>query len=298
MFRKKYLFIYFPLILSLLVPISLFATNISRLSGVPVKNDIVLMPARVEISLKQGEKSSKYINVTNRLGKDAIFKVEVEDFAPSDDGGVDLDKTIDGLKSSLKKYISVDSTEFSLAHGEQAHISVTIDLPKNIGPGGLYAVVLISGTPLQNEPGAAKVITRLGAMFFVKVDGPVLKSGVLESVIYADKKINITFENSGDIHLNPYGIVDIYDDSNKLVKKIEIDPWFVLPRSTRTRVVDIKDIPTGSYIAKISMNRGYDDIIDSRDLNFSFSSANEGKFNFYIIFISAVLILLLFKYKL
>ncbi len=300
MFRKKYLFLYFPLILFWLTPLSLFAVEISRFSGVPVKGDIALSPAKVELSLDPGTQSVQYLDVINRMGQDAVFSVDVEDFSPSEDiyGSVILDKTVDGLNSSLKRYIKLDPSEFTLSHGEQARIPVIISLPKGARPGGLYGAVLVSGSPLKNESGATKVVTRLGSLFFVKVNGSVSQSGILKGVSFHDNKIEIVFENNGDIYLNPYGIINIYDDSKKLVKKIDVDPWFVLPNSTRIRTVTVGDLATGAYTANISINRGYDNVIDSNNLSFDFSSPS-GK-SFYLVggfFLVVCLVLLMAKFR-
>jgi hypothetical protein len=282
-----------------LIPYGTSAVEISRVSGVPIKNDIVLSPAKVELSLEQGTKISRYLTVVNRTGQDAIFEISVEDFSPSDDpdGGVVLDKTIIGLQSSLKKYISFDQKSFSLSHGEQARIPITIDLPKNVSPGGLYGAVLVSSAPLKNEAGATKVITRLGSLFFIKINGPVTQAGSLKGAYFKNGRIVILFENGGDIYLNHYGKIKISDSyKNSFMESIDIDPWFVLPKSIRTKIVKVDDLPAGKYIAGISINRGYDDIIDTKELSFEIVGPVDRSFkNMLASILSVSLVLFLYK---
>lgn len=273
--------------LGYLSPLSALAIEISRVSEVPVKNDILLKPAKVEIKMAKGDKTTTYIDIVNRMGEEGIFEIGVEDFSPATDpdGGVILDKSIDGLNSSLKRYIKIERLSFTLSHGEQARIPVIIDLPTDINTNGLYGVVLVSGSPLKNKQGTTRVITRLGSLFFVKVDGYSKQAGVFKGAFLKNNKIEILFENGGDIYLNPYGIISIRQaGGSKIVKKIEIDPWFVLPRSIRSRSIGVGDLPAGKYVATISLNRGYADIVDNKELTFELDGVSNSKYKASILF--------------
>lgn len=281
------------------LPYNVLAFEISRFSDVPIKNDIVLSPTRVEFSLDPGTQVSRYLTIVNRTGQDVLFNIDVEDFSPSEDSsdGVILNKTVNGLDSSLRRYISTDISQFTLAHGEQARVLMTVNLPKGVTPGGKYSAVLVSSSPVKNEVGAAKVITRLGSLFFVKVNGSVRQSGSLKDVSFYDNKIKILYDNDGDIYLNPYGIISIYDESKELVDTINVEPWFVLPRSVRSRVVEIGSLDAGRYTANIAVNRGYDNIIDSKELSFEIESSARKSLWFYGgLFFVGLLIVLFYKY--
>ena len=50
---------------------------------------------------------------------------------------------------------------------------------------------------------------------------------------------------------------------------IELDPWFALPKSLRTREVSWnRDLLIGRYKATAFINRGYDDIVDEVSVTF------------------------------
>jgi hypothetical protein len=72
-----------------------------------------------------------------------------------------------------------------------------------------------------------------------------------------------TFENTGSVHLNPYGEIRVTNILGEEVGMSIIDPWFVLPNALRTREI-VWDRPFlfGRYTFTLSLNRGYDDIID------------------------------------
>ena len=291
---KPSVYVWAPVLLFWLAPFLLFAFEVTTFPDVPVKSDILLTPAKAEMILSPGAKSSRHVTVLNRTGQEIKFSVDVEDFAsPTDsDGSVILDREIDGLSSSLKRYISVDTSSFVLSHGQQASLLVTVNLPKDVSSGGLYSAVLVSGVPSKDLIGATRIVNRLGALFFVKVPGRINELGVLKAASLRDKKVDLVFENSGDIYLNPYGVVEIYGESSRrLVKKVVVDPWFVMPRSSRIRTVPIDDLPPGKYFANLLLNRGYGDILDSKQLYFDIKSPKASFLTLgalVLIFLSAI----------
>ncbi len=270
------IFLVLGLSLAYFNPALLLAAEVRRVPGVPIKGDILLSPAKVELSLNPGDAIVRYVDVVNRTGKQMVFRLEVEDFSSSPLNVVALDKTVDGLNSSLKRYISVDGSDFLMAQGEQAHIPVKISLPKQLPPGGLYAALLVSAMPVNNQAGAARVVTRLGSLFFVRVNGEVKQSGALKSISFANNQFKIDFENQGDIYLDPYGQIEIYNSAREKIAKLTIDPWFVMPRATRTRYLPVTSLSPGSYTATITLNRGYGGITDSQDVNFKYAAAAVG----------------------
>jgi hypothetical protein len=75
--------------------------------------------------------------------------------------------------------------------------------------------------------------------------------------------LGITFENTGSVHLNPYGELSITNMFGEEVGFIELDPWFVLPQSLRTRdVAWERGYLFGRYTVTAKINRGYDNVID------------------------------------
>ena len=73
----------------------------------------------------------------------------------------------------------------------------------------------------------------------------------------------LLYENTGTVHLNPYGEVSIKNMLGEEVGYLEIDPWFVLPSAVRLREFSWdREFLFGRYTAEASINRGYDDEID------------------------------------
>ncbi len=253
-----------------------------------LKNDFVLEPAKFEVSLDPGQSIVKDLTVTNRMKKTRKFKVEVEDFTGSKSGkrAVVLMGEERG-PYSLKDYIKPELQEFSLKPNQKMVMSVKINIPEDAQPGGLYGSVLVSSVPTQKETelagkgakSGAIIISRLGALFFVKVNGDVFEKGSLrdfrtipsKKVFFQNSPIGfeILFQNKGSVHLDPYGVIKIKNILGGVVDEIKVDPYFAMPDSLRYRQVKWnKRILLGRYEATALINRGYGNIVDEMSVSF------------------------------
>ncbi len=232
-----------------------------------------VFPTKMEFSLEPGERAVKNVTVVNNSSSAKTFSVTVEDFVAAGDDSQSKDIEIGNQANnplSLHRHVLTNKPQFVLQGGERATIPVVINLPQDMPPGSKHAVFLISSSNANNL-GGAKTISRVGVLLFVRVEGEEVFSGEMvdSHVSYNvdllnQKPLNIltTYNNTGNTYLNPYGYVEIKNLITREVFREPIDPWFVLPNSSRTREVEISSLPLGIYGAKILMNRGYDNIID------------------------------------
>ena len=269
------------------IPAVGLAYKTETISGLdPNRKDFVVGPGKTEVALNPGEQKNVDIIVTNRMGNDKIFKLEVEDFT----GSQNVEQTVvllgdDRGPYSLKDYLSFDESKFELKNGQRATIPVTISVPFDAEPGGLYGSVLVSVVSDSNEDGTIDgahggnvIVSRIGTLFFVQIPGDVKTEGVLEEFKTAgNKKIfsegpigfQLFYENTGNIHVNPYGEIAIENIFGEDVGFIEIEPWFAMPSSLRLREVSWdRGFLLGRYKATARINRGYDDIIDTKTFTF------------------------------
>lgn len=245
--------------------------------------DFVVGPGKVEMTIQPDHTQTTEIKVSNRLGVTKQFHLSVEDFTGSNDPNlpVVLLGDVHG-PYSLKDYISFPEPDFTLKSGERATVPVRISVPADAEPGGLYGSVLVSETsdPTVKEVGGggSAIISRIGTLFFVTVPGEVKKEGQVTSFQTANKQkifgsgpinFEILFENKSSIHLNPYGQIRITNMYGEEVGNIPIDPWFALPSSVRLREVSWpREFLFGKYTATAEINRGYDNIVDTKTFTF------------------------------
>jgi len=250
-------------------------------------NDFVVGPGKTELELEPGQSATLNLTVSNRLGTDKVFNLGVQDFTGSDDP----QKTVvllgdDRGPYSLRDYIHVASSSILIPQGKKARIAVTVTIPADAQPGGLYGSVVVgaltsqaaasvdSGTVPQNP-----VITRIGSLFFVTVKGPVKTEGHLagfslssgHEVLFDSREIafNLLFKNDGNVHLDPSGTVTINNMLESTVGNIDVDPWFAMPQSLRFRQISwAPPFLFGRYVAHASIKRGYGSTTDEMDVAF------------------------------
>ncbi len=239
--------------------------HVDFFASTPLHNDFVLEPARLEITVAPGEKITKNIYVTNRLGHDSLFSLSFASFTGSSnpaEGAVLVENTV------VARLIHTPVNSFALRSGERATIPMTISVPKNQKPGELFIAVLVSGQSNGSSSGT-HVVGRVGAMFFVRVAGTVSQKGFLQGFRWNSRSFDLVFKNDGSIHLNPYGVIQVRNMFGGTSAILSVDPWFVMPGFLRDRTITL---PTslwgGWYSASALINRGYDNQIDQKIIHF------------------------------
>jgi hypothetical protein len=167
-------------------------------------------------------------------------------------------------------------------------VPVTISIPLDAEPGELDGAVMMAASatgdlttqaPAGYAANSIKIVTRVGVLFFVRVKGNALESELLKSfttnkgfyeqgpAIFA-----ITAQNTGNVHLSPYGTIVVKNMFGKTVDTRVVPAWFVLPKASRTRQITWNSSYLfGKYTATLSMNRGYlgkTDVVDAKNISF------------------------------
>lgn len=245
--------------------------------------DFVVGPGRSEIEVVPGQTVVVEISVTNRISADRIFRLEVDDIKGSDDGSSSV-SLADGERGpySIRDYISFPEDTFTLNLGERARIPVTIKIPADAEPGGFYGSVLVSTERTTEADGTvaprSPIIARVGSLLFITVKGDALREGETKSISTMAAKwwyeagpidLGILYENTGSVHVNPYGELSIANMFGEEVGFVELEPWFVLPKSLRNREVSWdREFLLGRYTVTAKINRGYEDVVDEVSTTF------------------------------
>jgi len=301
------------LLTSIAVPTSAF--TIQRHENIAVEKNFVVGPAKLEATLVPGESKTIMISVDNKTGRSQAFTVSFEDFVASSEQNEAV--TLLGEKeseTSLKKFLSVEKTDFVLEHGDRAIIPVTITVPVGVRAGGLFGTVLVSAVAQRDAVtddsrtySGAVVVGRVGTLVFATVAGNTTSEGELVSVTTKNNSfwflkgtvpLRVAYRNTGNVSLNPYGIITIKNMFGTVLKTTILDPWYALPQSVRTRDVEIAvSGMLGLYTATAEVNRGYGDIVDTKEVNFLVVSPSALVLLALVILCLAVLTLNIVKKK-
>ena len=245
-------------------------------TNVTVENDFIVEPGKTEIYLNPGENTVKTISVTNRVNKTVNFKLSTEDFVGTDDPNQPVVLLGDtNSPSSLKDFIVPEITQFSLDFGEKITIPVTISVPSNAEPRGFYGALIVSNDPdklspeaIKDTAGQTRIISRIGSLFLLRINGEGIEQGNLESfkligpsqTFYSTRPtgFEIAYKNTGNVHLVPYGTITIKNIFGQIIETLPADAYFVLPSSIRYRDVNWRSgFSLGRYTATLILNKGY-----------------------------------------
>lgn len=254
----------------------------------PVQNDFVVEPGKTEIFLNPGESITKTISITNRIGKTVKFKLTTEDMIGTNDSLTPI-KLLGEEEGpySLKNFITPEISEFTLEAGEKITIPVKVSIPFDAEPRGFYGALIVSNEPeilgTDGEPkdaqGQARLVSRIGSLFLLRINGEGIESGSLEDFkILGPKKpfyenrpegFEIAFKNDGNVHLVPYGKISISNLLGREVASVPVDAYFSLPESIRYReVLWEKGAGLGRYTAKLSLFPGFGNENEEDSLSF------------------------------
>ncbi|MDD3972280.1 MAG: hypothetical protein PHC31_10245, partial [Clostridia bacterium] len=144
------------------------------------QNDFVVEPGKTEIFLNKGESVVKNIIITNRINRQVSFRLSTEDLVGTTDPSqpVILMGDTDG-PYSLRDFIEPEIYEFQLDLGERIIIPVKVSVPEDAEPRGYYGALIVSSESEQREngeeasgaQGKTKIISRIGSLFLVKING-------------------------------------------------------------------------------------------------------------------------------
>jgi hypothetical protein len=259
------------------LPIFASAQVIREQLGVEFLNDFVLEPAKNEVFINPGESSVERLSVINRMNKQVTFQVEVEDIVGSDKSYEQV-KLLGNEKGpySLKDFLIPEITEFTLNPGEKITIPIRVQLPETAEVRGYYGALIVSARgdsrDIDNTTGAdglTKIVTRLGSIFLVRINGDVNESSYLwdfktvgpAKMFYSNHPtgFEVAIKNDGNVHLVHYGEIKIKNMFGKEVNSLPVNAFFSLPDSTRYREIEWpKSFSFGFYTAELSLYQGFD----------------------------------------
>jgi hypothetical protein len=261
-------FFAFALLLSVLaVPSSMVAQaeqiRLNFQHGTPENGDFTLGPTRYVLSMAPGDERTVEIQVTNRTGVDATFRVSSEDFAADSE----MEGTPSFFSADLegpypaRLWLDPEATRFATKHGERAFLNVTVRVPEDAEPGDHQAAIIIEREVPSDAPSGIAIVSRVATLFIITVDGPQVRDGRLDwlrSQRYLNWLLPIAMQlhavNPGTVHLAPTGTLDIKNLFGIAVDEVPLRNWYVLRDSSRTK--DLEWAPRfalGRYTASTNL---------------------------------------------
>ncbi len=256
-------------LLALLLPLGSGAQTQGALS-------VTVTPPLIQLTIGRGESWASSLKVVNTNPYDVTYYAQLMDFSADGEGGAaSLTPIVGGASIGLASWVSIPSEPITVPPGSSADIPFTVNIPEGASPGGHYAAILIGTQPPEvNTSGTSVAVSTLvSSLLFVRIEGEVLERGRIrefrtERELYQTNEASflLRFENTGNTHLIPRGLITIYNmwGKERGVLPINESSSFgnVLPQSIRKFEFSWKgdaelfDIGRYSAVATLSFGDG------------------------------------------
>ncbi len=250
-------------------------------------------PPSQELVVDPGKEVLVKAKIRNKSFNRVNIKVRIEDFAASgQDGQVAL---VDKETDSLKNWSLLSAESFSLEPNEVKEVTAMIKIPASV-VGGQYGSFVFSIAGKEPSAGEASLAQEVASLFLLRVNGVVEENLVLTDfmvpkfVEHGPVPMEIKFKNSGNVHIKPFGIINVRNVFGKTVKDVVVKgETNILPGATRVVRASLdKKFLFGIYTAEALVNYG--------GKNSSLSSSS-----MFLVFpirvVSVLLVILFFVYK-
>jgi len=270
-----------------------------------LQKGITVSPSIAHIDLAT-DPAEYELTYTNNTSADITLLLSVQDFSELE-GTYQVNflnqKDAANYKYSLSSWISFENKNLELNPGEKKTIKVFID-KNRITKGGHYASILAQIQQPESKT-AINILPTLSSLLFVRAStGQEIEEGKIndftplrDGIEYPNAYI-VMLENNGNVHVVPYGLIQIYDPLGNLIAKGTFNPYSLdsLPESVRRYDTNIttyqKVLLPGIYTAKINLHFGKTNQKLSRTVKFF----SQGALDFGKIGLGFVIVIIAFLY--
>lgn len=290
-------------------PAHSIALNTSAQTAVypPVKSvlssrgGVTISPAFQQINIDPTQPATTYdFKVTNNSTTSYEFELSVVDFGSLDEtGGVlfigNAEKAL-SYKYALSPWVVLEKDRIVVEPGATEKVPVTVQNKESLAPGGHYGAIVVTLAETSQTSGRKVQINQvLSSLLFVKkLGGEVYGLGLGELKVRTHffglpNLIDLRFQNFGNVHVIPRGLITVTDPRGKIVQRgiINADSGIALPETYRMVKVPLQSVGSswipGRY--KVILTYRYDDQIISKTMSTSFVYLNAGVVTFSIVLV-------------
>jgi hypothetical protein len=242
--QKLRLWIRFALLLGLFVSQLLSS---GRASAAPATG-ITISPAKQDLTLQQTQKEINFpINLVNHNQAAQHVALSLLDFGSlNETGGLIFEGASTAgaqTRYSLQSWLTFDRDNVVLQPNQKQVVTATITNKQSLAPGGHYGAVTV--TLVDDDKSAGKkqleLLPSSSVLVFLKKTGGehyelnLKQTSQNGGLLRLPDSVNLRFQNGGNVHAVPRGIVSVYDGRGRMVSRgiINSDSGIIMPESFR-----------------------------------------------------------------
>lgn len=213
---------------------------------------ITVKPAFLDITIdpKSPEKTFS-VTFINNTSHDVSLQIFPVDFKQQDSQGSlgFLNQQAGSYSYSLSSFLTFDTSNLEIAKQGEETLHVTVTNRPDLSPGGHYAAIVGRLKPGIGDTEVAPAVTSL---ILLRKTGGERYNLYLKEVNFSKsifqfsypRAIELLFENEGNVHLTPYGRIDIKDMFGRELYKgiLNSSSAKVFPESLRYISVDMEKL--------------------------------------------------------
>lgn len=203
---------------------------------------LTISPPLMEFDARPGDSITDVVKLYNETNDSLTLTAKIQNFKAMNETGTP-EFTDVGETADLSSWIKMNDKTVTLAAGERKSVLFTIDVPATAEPGGHFAGILWETKGGAAAEGASVgLVAETGTLILVRVSGAVEEAGrIVEfstdkaNYSYLPADFNVRFENTGNVHLKPAGMIEIRNMWGSKVASLAVNEKLanVLPNSIR-----------------------------------------------------------------
>ncbi len=247
-------------VIAIILLLSVFL-NFTSAQNVISSQSLEVSPPSQELQADPGQTITAKAKVRNKSADSININVRIEDFtAQGEEGQVAL---LEKGPQSLTSWITLDSDTFPLRPNEAKEIVAKISVPKEAA-GGHYGSFVFSIGGGEAAPGTATVAQELASLFLIRISGPISEKLLISEfkspafLEFGPVPFTLKFTNSGNVHVKPFGLINITDVFGRVVKDVVVrGETNIFPGASRIVTVSYDDkLLLGPFKAQAVLNFG------------------------------------------
>lgn len=240
-------FLTFILLETSLLIFALLTFNLVNVSA-QEKRSAIISPPTIEHRLNPDDTASGRLKITNNGSGDLSFVVSIQDFIVEDSKGTPTLLPPNTLSSafSASSWLGVSPSSFSVKPKQTQEIEYFLNVPKNARAGGHYAAILFNDEALNPTANNSTLVqAQIGALLLITVPGDLHEEAqVIEFKTprfqeYGPIPIQVVFENLGDLHIQPIGVITLTDVFGRTLDQKSLTERRIFPKASREHTYEI-----------------------------------------------------------
>jgi hypothetical protein len=263
----------------MLLPLLLLAVLHSAGANAQTGQTLRVEPALIQANVAPGE--SETVTLTVKADESMKIDVSPKGLGQNTDGGFQiLAEDQDASAYSGRPFVKATPTSFTLDPGETREVRVTINVPKEAGEGGRYAILEVKGRPGgMDDDVNVGIGATIGASVVVTLEGTTqTRTGDITAVnvapVEAGSPINVqtSLQNTGNYHygatpIRMYAAATLKDPAgNSVVTTVTpLTETSLVPTYARDFAIDLAatgELAAGRYAVEVQFGLEDGTILD------------------------------------